>query len=95
MSDPYLLWSISLGATIAQGIFWYWVNSLKNNSQENTKNIDSINSKLNDFKLQVTEQYQSKADAHRDMNLIMETLKEIKVEVKEVSNKLDKKADKP
>ncbi len=95
MNDAYILSIIGIVATIAQGIGWYWVNSVKNNSQDNTNKLEGIKTDIAVFKLEVSKNYQSKEDAHRDMNLIMETLKEIKVEVKEVSHKLDKKADKP
>lgn len=92
--DAVGMLAITTGVTIAQAVFWYWVNSLKNSSQENTKKIDTVDNKLTDFKLEVSQNYQSKADAHRDMQTIMEALREIKTEVKEVGNKLDKKADK-
>lgn len=94
MTDTYIVLTISIAGTLAQAIFWYWVNSLKNNSQENTKKLEEVKTELTNLKLEVSQNYQSKADAHRDMQTIMETLKEIKVEVKEVGNKLDKKADK-
>ena len=92
--DAVGMLAITTGVTIAQAIFWYWVNSLKNSSQENTKKIDDVKKEVTDFKLEVSQNYQTKADAHRDMQTIIETLREIKAEVKEVGNKLDKKADK-
>lgn len=93
--DAVGMLAITTGVTIAQAVFWYWVNSLKNSSQENTKKLEEVKTELTNFKLQVSEHYQSKADAHKDVQLITDMLKEIKTEVKEVGNKLDKKADKP
>lgn len=95
MSDAYILSIIGIVATIAQGIGWYWVNSVKNTATDNAKKYDELKTEFAEFKLAVSKDYQSKADAQRDMQNIMDVLREIKVEVKEVSHKLDKKADKP
>ena len=62
--------------------------------EDNAKKLEDMKTDISGFKLDVSQNYQSKADAHRDMQTIMDGLKEIKVEVKEVGNKLDKKADK-
>ncbi len=76
-------------------IFWRWVSTVSDTSKDNSKKLEDVKSEMGLFKLHVSENYQSKTEAHKDMTLIMETLKEIKGDVKEIGNKLDKKADKP
>lgn len=81
-------------ATTVLGVFWKWVSSLKENSQENSKKIETINTTIIDLKTEIYRDYQSKEDAHKDHKHLLEVLKEIKGDIKEVGNKLDKKVDK-
>ncbi len=76
-------------------IFWRWVSVVSDTSKDNTKKLEDVKSDIGLFKLHVSELYQSKADAHKDMQFIIELFKEIKADVKEIGNKMDKKADKP
>ena len=92
--DALGMLSVTTVVTIVQAIFWRWVSSVSDNSKDNAKKLEDMKTDISGFKLDVSQNYQSKADAHHDMQTIMDGLKEIKVEVKEVGNKLDKKADK-
>ena len=92
--DALGMLSVTTVVTIVQAIFWRWVSSVSDNSKDNAKKLEDMKTDISGFKLDVSQNYQSKAEAHRDMQTIMDGLKEIKVEVKEVGNKLDKKADK-
>ena len=94
MNDAMMMLIISTVVGLISTIFWRWVSTVSDGSKDNTKKVDDLRTDLTSFKLEVSQNYQSKADAHRDMQTIMDGLKEIKVEVKEVGNKLDKKADK-
>lgn len=94
MNDAMMVLIISTVVGLISTIFWCWVSTVSDGSKDNTKKVDDLRTDLTSFKLEVSQNYQSKADAHRDMQTIMDGLKEIKVEVKEVGNKLDKKADK-
>ena len=94
MSDAMMVLIISTAVGLISTIFWRWVSTVSDGSKDNTKKVDDLRTDLTGFKLEVSQNYQSKADAHRDMQTIMDGFKEIKGEVKEVSNKLDKKADK-
>lgn len=94
MNDAMMVLIISTAVGLISTIFWRWVSAVSDGSKENTKKVDDLRTDLTSFKLEVSQNYQSKADAHRDMQTIMEALREIKTEVKEVGNKLDKKADK-
>lgn len=94
MNDAMMVLIISTVVGLISTIFWRWVSTVSDGGKDNTKKVDDLRTDLTSFKLEVSQNYQSKADAHRDMQTIMDGLKEIKVEVKEVGNKLDKKADK-
>ena len=94
MNDAMMVLIISTVVGLISTIFWRWVSTVSDGSKANTKKVDDLRTDLTGFKLEVSQNYQSKADDHRDMQTIMEALREIKTEVKEVGNKLDKKADK-
>lgn len=74
--------------------FWRWVSIISDSNKDNTKKLDDVKADFNRFRLDVTQNYQSKTDAHKDTALIMDMLKEIKGDVKELSAKIDLKMDK-
>lgn len=93
-TDAVGMLMISTVVGLITTIFWRWVSNISDTSKDNGRKMDELKTEVTAFKLEVSQNYQSKADAHKDMQLITDMLREIKTEVKELGNKLDKKADK-
>ncbi len=89
-----ILFVVGTVITFVSSVFWFWVNSLVKSQAEARQKIDEIEVKLYEFQQEVYQSYQSKADSHRDIERIESLCNEIKKELRIVSNKLDKKADK-
>ena len=94
MSDTYLVLTISIVATIVQAIFWRWVATLSSSQDENRLQISTLKSEVSDLRAEMYRNYQSKSDAHIDNQRILDSLSDLKADVKELGHKLDKKADK-
>ncbi|AWY19462.1 MULTISPECIES: hypothetical protein [Moraxella] len=94
MSDTYVVLTISIVATIVQAIFWRWVATLSSSQDENRLQISTLKSEVSDLRAEMYRNYQSKSDAHIDNQRILDSLSDLKADVKELGHKLDKKADK-
>ena len=94
MSDTYIVLTISIVATIVQAIFWRWVATLSSSQDENRLQISTLKSEVRDLRAEMYRNYQSKSDAHIDNQRILDSLSDLKADVKELGHKLDKKADK-
>ena len=94
MSDTYIVLTISIVATIVQAIFWRWVATLSSSQDENRLQISTLKSEVSDLRAVMYRNYQSKSDAHIDNQRILDSLSDLKADVKELGHKLDKKADK-
>lgn len=94
MSDTYIVLTISIVTTIVQAIFWRWVATLSSSQDENRLQISTLKSEVSDLRAEMYRNYQSKSDAHIDNQRILDSLSDLKVDVKELGHKLDKKADK-
>lgn len=77
-----------------QAIFWRWVSSIGDSNKENSKRLENFGSELAELRAEVYRDYQSKNNAHIDNQRILESLSDLKTDVKELSHKLDKKVDK-
>lgn len=94
MTDTYLVLTISIVAGVIQAIFWRWVSSIGDSNKENSKKLENFGSELAELRAEVYRDYQSKNNAHIDNQRILESLSDLKADVKELSHKLDKKVDK-
>lgn len=94
MSDTYLVLTISIVAGIIQAIFWRWVATLSSSQDENRLQISTLKSEVSDLRAEMYRNYQSKSDAHIDNQRILDSLSDLKGDVKKLGHKLDKKADK-
>lgn len=94
MNDTYLVLTISIVAGVIQAIFWRWVSSIGDSNKENSKRLENFGSELAELRAEVYRDYQSKNNAHIDNQRILESLSDLKTDVKELSHKLDKKVDK-
>lgn len=92
--DAFGMFVISTAVGLISTIFWRWVSGISDVSKDNANRIEAANRDLTEFKLEVSQKYQSKADAHRDMQLIMDMFREIKSDIKELGIRLEKKMDK-
>lgn len=94
MNDTYLVLTISIVAGVIQAIFWRWVSSIGDSNKENSKKLEHFGAELAELRAEVYRDYQSKNNAHIDNQRILESLSDLKADVKELSHKLDKKVDK-
>lgn len=94
MSDTYVVLTISIVATIVQAIFWRWVATLSSSQDENRLQLNQLKSDIAELRSEMYRNYQSKSDAHIDNQRILDSLSDLKADVKELGHKLDKKADK-
>lgn len=94
MNDTYVVLTISIVATIVQACFWRWVANLSTTQEKNSSQLDGLKVQINELRAEMYRNYQSKSDAHLDSNRILESLNDLKADVKELGYKLDKKADK-
>lgn len=94
MSDTYLIFMVGIVATVAQAIFWRWVQGINDERKTDRTKIEQVEKELGELRTKIAENYQSKADSHKDSERIMQSLQEIKTELSKVNDKLDKKADK-
>lgn len=78
------LWGVATAAG------WFWVNGLSQRLKEAEQERAKLRERLHD----VEKGYQSKTDARELRQEILDNLREIKGSLKEVNEKLDKKADK-
>ncbi|MDO4434698.1 MAG: hypothetical protein Q4B82_09000 [Alysiella sp.] len=78
------LWGVATAAG------WFWVNGLSQRLKEAEQEREKLRERLHD----VEKGYQSKSDARELRQEILDNLREIKGSLKEVNEKLDKKADK-
>lgn len=69
---------------------WFWVNGLSQRLKEAEQERAKLRERVHD----VEKSYQSKSDARELRTEILDNLREIKGNLKEVNDKLDKKADK-
>ena len=95
MNDAMMVLIISTTVvTIVQAIFWRWVSSVSDNSKDNAKKLESFGAEMADLRAEIYRDYPSKSDVHMDNQKILDSLKELKSDVKQLSDKLDKKVDK-
>ncbi|MDO4897071.1 MAG: hypothetical protein Q3971_06885 [Moraxella sp.] len=94
MDDTYLIFTVGIVATVAQAIFWRWVQGINDERKADRTKIEQVEKELGELRTKIAENYQSKADSHKDSERIMQSLQEIKTELSKVNDKLDKKADK-
>lgn len=94
MSDTYLIFIVGIVATVAQAIFWKWVQGINDERKADRAKIELLGAEIGQLRSEVYRNYQSKSDAHIDNQRILESLNDLKADVKELGHKLDKKADK-
>lgn len=94
MSDTYLIFIVGIVATVAQAIFWRWVQGINDERKADRTKIEQVEKDLGHLRTKIAENYQSKADSHKDNDRIMQTLTKIEHNIEKISEKLDKKADK-
>lgn len=94
MSDTYLIFIVGIVATIAQAIFWRWVQGINDERKTDRTKIEQVEKELGELRTKIAENYQSKADSHKDSERIMQSLAKIERNVEKISEKLDRKADK-
>lgn len=95
MNDTALLITLlgTIGGVI-QAIFWRWVTAINEARKEDKRKIEMVKADLVKLQSEVYRDYQSKANAHLDNQRILESLNDLKADVKELGQKLDKKVDK-
>ncbi|MCQ9325790.1 MULTISPECIES: hypothetical protein [Neisseria] len=71
-------------------LLWYWVKSISDGLKEARKDRDELLGRLHS----VETSYQTKAEAKDNRNEILNLLREIKADLKEVGQKIERKADK-
>ncbi|WP_085357863.1 hypothetical protein [Neisseria dumasiana] len=71
-------------------LLWYWVKGISDNLKDARKERDALLGRLHN----VENLYQTKADAKDNRMEILNLLREIKADLKEVSQKIERKADK-
>ena len=71
-------------------LLWYWVKSISDDLKEARKERDALLGRLHG----VETSYQTKAEAKDNRNEVLTLLREIKADLKEVGQKIERKADK-
>lgn len=75
---------------LASAGFWMYVKNLSDRMKDATEERFDIYKQI----AQVRESYQSRDEARREFAQMMDLLKEIKADLRDVAEKLEKKADK-
>ncbi|WP_304333710.1 hypothetical protein [Conchiformibius steedae] len=83
-------WAFGILISFLIALLWHFINDLKRRFTDAEHDRTNLREQLH----QVEKNYQSKAEAREQRGEIAELLREIKANVKEVSEKLDRKADK-
>ncbi|QMT33464.1 hypothetical protein LNQ82_02850 [Conchiformibius steedae DSM 2580] len=83
-------WAFGILISFLIALLWHFINDLKRRFADAEHDRTRLREQLH----QVEKNYQSKAEAREQRGEIAELLREIKANVKEVSEKLDRKADK-
>ncbi len=94
MDKTVILFVIGTVITLLSSIFWFWVHSIQKKQDEERQRNFEIGRKLQDFKDEVYQNYQTKDEAKDNFEQIMSSLRDIKADVHRISDKLDRKADK-
>lgn len=94
MSDTYIVLIISTVLGLVQAGFWKWVQNISDERKADRAKIEQVEKDLGHLRTKIAENYQSKADSHKDNDRIMQTLTKIEHNIEKISEKLDKKADK-
>ncbi len=94
MDKTVILFVISTVIALLSSIFWFWVHSIQKKQDEERQRNFEIGKKLQDFKDDVYQNYQTKDEAKDNFEQIMSSLRDIKADVHRISDKLDRKADK-
>ncbi len=94
MDKTVILFVIGTVITLLSSIFWFWVHSIQKKQDEERQRNFEIGRKLQDFKDDVYQNYQTKDEAKDNFEQIMSSLRDIKADVHRISDKLDRKADK-
>lgn len=94
MNDTYVVLTISIIAGVIQAIFWRWVATISAAQDKSSSQLDDLKVQISELRAEIYRNYQSKSDAHIDNQRILESLNDLKADVKELGHKLDKKADK-
>lgn len=90
--DANTIYNTVLGLVIA--IFWHWVRGIDKKQDEDKSRMDRIDERMGKEFAEIRRDYQRRDDAHKDSQLILSMLGEIKTQVEKLGDKLDKKADK-
>ncbi len=94
MDKTVILFVIGTVITLLSSIFWFWVHSIqKKQDEERQRNLE-IGKNLQKFKDEVYQNYQTKNEAKDNFQQIMKSLDDIKTDVHQINDKLDRKADK-
>ncbi len=71
-------------------LLWYWVKSISDSLNDARKDRDALLGRLHS----VETSYQTRAEAKDNRAEVLSLLREIKADLKEVSQKIERKADK-
>lgn len=94
MTESFIMFGVSAVFGLISTVFWKWVSTISKARDKDSAKLDKLTSELSSIKLDVAMNYQSKTEAHRDSEQVLDMLKEIKNDLKQLNNKLDRKADK-
>lgn len=92
--DAIVLLILSTVIGLISTAFWRWVAQISEAAKDNSAKLELARNEMAQFRLDVANDYQKKADAHLDNERIIKGLDDIKTDVKELSHKLDRKMDK-
>lgn len=92
MMPPDMVISLVVGTFSA--IFWYWIKNIDKKQDEDKARMDKIEAEFRAETQKIRSEYQRRDDAKREYNNVLQLLRDIRSDVRDLSHKLDKKADK-
>lgn len=92
MLPPDMVMSLVVGTFSA--IFWYWIKNIDKKQDEDKARMDKIEADLRGETQKIRDEYQRRDDAKSEYSNVLQLLRDIRSDVRDLSNKIDKKADK-
>ena len=89
---PEMLYNALLSFIAAVG--WYWVRGIDKKQDEDKTRMDRMERDMRDEVRDIRSEYQRRDDAAREAEQTRSLLNEIKTDIRGISDKLDRKADK-
>ena len=94
MTDTLIMFALATVVTLVSTVFWRWVSSISQIQDKNGSQIDDVAADVAALKAEVYRDYQSKSESRHDNTQVLDMLREIKIDVTRLGDKMDKKADK-